>query len=171
MQLHDLLSSFLSASMLFWLKVKGIPAEMKSGVSGISGPTAGISFGKIPFFMMDKIGIEHLDSSDSKQVISTASKAEACYTVKLATLREIRREIQGFEYTDKWREMRFEKAKSETPWLENLRIGERVDVLGQIIGTKGFSAEDEARRQPSKENLGKEMHSWGRLRFERGVGE
>ncbi|OMO63814.1 G-box binding, MFMR [Corchorus olitorius] len=36
-----------------------------------------------------------------------------------------------------------EKAKTETPWLENSRIGERADALGQIIDTKGFSTEDE----------------------------
>ncbi|XVE96089.1 hypothetical protein REPUB_Repub02eG0191200 [Reevesia pubescens] len=70
-----------------------IPSEMKSGFSGIGDPSAGISFRKIPFLVMDKIGIEHVDSSDSKQAISTASKAdpevgtnadlaEACYTVK-----------------------------------------------------------------------------------------
>ncbi|XVE61247.1 hypothetical protein DITRI_Ditri06bG0024400 [Diplodiscus trichospermus] len=70
-----------------------IPSEMKSGFGGIGDHTAGISFRKIPFLVMDKIGIEHVDSSDSKQSTSTASKAgpelgtnaevtEACYYVK-----------------------------------------------------------------------------------------
>ncbi|OMO63074.1 hypothetical protein CCACVL1_22498 [Corchorus capsularis] len=101
-----------------------IPAEIKSGVSGFSDPTAGISFRKIPFLVMDKIGIEHVDSSDAKQAISTASKAvpelasnadvaEACYTVKrqLEALHtengllkravdDLRREISGGRFGD-----------------------------------------------------------------------
>ncbi|XP_022746535.1 uncharacterized protein LOC111296474 [Durio zibethinus] len=52
-----------------------IPSEMKSGVDGMGDPTAGISFRKIPFLMMDKIGIEHVDTSDSKGATATASKA------------------------------------------------------------------------------------------------
>lgn len=97
-----------------------IPSEMKSGIGGIGDPTAGISLRKIPFLVMDKIGIEHVDSCDSKQAISTASKggqetgttnadvAEACYTVKRQlevlqaengvlkrAVEDLRREISG----------------------------------------------------------------------------
>ncbi|XP_022766790.1 uncharacterized protein LOC111311568 [Durio zibethinus] len=101
-----------------------IPSEMKSGVSGTGDPTAGNSFRKIPFLVMDKIGIEHVDSSDSKQAISTASKAgpevdtnaevaEACYTVKRQlealqaengllkrAVEDLRREISGGKFGD-----------------------------------------------------------------------
>ena len=70
-----------------------IPSEMKSGVGIIDDATAGISFRDIPFLVMDKITIEHVDSSDAKQATPTAIKAgpevgtnadmvEACYTVK-----------------------------------------------------------------------------------------
>ncbi|MBA0615308.1 hypothetical protein Godav_015462 [Gossypium davidsonii] len=42
-----------------------IPSEMKSGVGGAG----------IPFLVMDKIGIEQVEGVDSKQAITTASKA------------------------------------------------------------------------------------------------
>ncbi|XVF56019.1 hypothetical protein PTKIN_Ptkin06aG0083000 [Pterospermum kingtungense] len=103
-----------------------IPSEMKSGVGGLGDSTAGISFRKIPFMVMDKIGIEHVDSSDSKQAISTASSkagpevgttnadvAEACYTVKRQlealqaengvlkrAVEDLRREISGGKFGD-----------------------------------------------------------------------
>lgn len=69
-----------------------VPAEIKSGIGGDS--TAGINLRKIPFLVMNKIGIEHLDGDDSKSkgTASTATKlsseltnsemAEACLTVK-----------------------------------------------------------------------------------------
>ncbi|OMO57216.1 hypothetical protein COLO4_35475 [Corchorus olitorius] len=106
---------------------------MNSGVSRIGDPTAGILFRKILFFVMDKIGIEHVDNSDSKQAISTVSKvvpelasnpdvAEARYTVKqqLEALQtenvllkravvDLRREISAEQFGDlnsgKYREM------------------------------------------------------------------
>ncbi|KAE8674274.1 hypothetical protein F3Y22_tig00111769pilonHSYRG00722 [Hibiscus syriacus] len=70
-----------------------IPSEMKSGVGGIADPKTGFSLAKIPFLVMEKIGIEHVDGTESKQDISTASKsgpeagpnsdaAEVCYTIK-----------------------------------------------------------------------------------------
>ncbi|XWS43225.1 hypothetical protein CRYUN_Cryun16bG0084400 [Craigia yunnanensis] len=101
-----------------------IPSEMNSGVGGIGDPTAGISLRKIPFLVMDKIGIEHVDSSDSKQTIYTVSKAgpevssnadvaEACYTVKhqlealqaengllKRAVEDLRREISGGKFGD-----------------------------------------------------------------------
>ncbi|KAE8668457.1 hypothetical protein F3Y22_tig00112319pilonHSYRG00097 [Hibiscus syriacus] len=66
-----------------------IPSELKSG-----DPKIGFSLAKIPFLVMDKIGIEHVDGTDSKQaILSTASRsgpetgpisdaAEVCYTIK-----------------------------------------------------------------------------------------
>lgn len=101
-----------------------IPSEMKSGLGGIGDPTAGISHRKIPFLVMDKIGIEHVDSSDSRQAISAASKAgvevgtnaevaEACCTVKRQlevlqaengllrrAVEDLRREISGGKFGD-----------------------------------------------------------------------
>ncbi|KAE8654859.1 hypothetical protein F3Y22_tig00117038pilonHSYRG00024 [Hibiscus syriacus] len=66
-----------------------IPSEMKSG-----DPKTGFPMEKIPFLVMDKIGIEHVDGTYSKQaILSTASKSgpeagpnsdaeEVCYTIK-----------------------------------------------------------------------------------------
>lgn len=69
-----------------------VPAEMKS--TG-ANPTAGIAFQKIPFLVMNKIGIEHVDVADSKAKTTKAAEvekgltfpgnaevAEACFTVK-----------------------------------------------------------------------------------------
>ena len=70
-----------------------VPAEVKS-VGGNPNPnpnpTAGISFQKIPFLVMNKIGIEHVDGGDSKKKTSpdvnfppaSGDVAEACFTVK-----------------------------------------------------------------------------------------
>ncbi|KAI4348767.1 hypothetical protein L6164_009449 [Bauhinia variegata] len=61
-----------------------VPAELKSR----DYATAGIAFQKIPFLVMDKIGIEHVDGSDSKGKGSTvkglgnADVAEASLTLK-----------------------------------------------------------------------------------------
>ncbi|KAK9986651.1 hypothetical protein SO802_031602 [Lithocarpus litseifolius] len=63
-----------------------VPAEVKSVGEN---PTAGISFQKIPFLVMNKIGIEHVDGGDSKMKTSpdvnfpaSGDVAEACFTVK-----------------------------------------------------------------------------------------
>ncbi|XP_062166672.1 uncharacterized protein LOC133872992 [Alnus glutinosa] len=66
-----------------------VPAEMKSAGNN---PTAGIAFQKIPFLVMNKIGIEHVDGGDSKNITSKAGPdsalaasvdvAEACFSVK-----------------------------------------------------------------------------------------
>ncbi|XP_024025343.1 uncharacterized protein LOC112092717 [Morus notabilis] len=64
-----------------------VPAEIKS-VAG--NPTAGISLQKIPFLVMNKIGIEHVDGPDPKMTAKAkppswpenADVAEACFTVK-----------------------------------------------------------------------------------------
>ncbi|XP_004304371.1 PREDICTED: uncharacterized protein LOC101292233 [Fragaria vesca subsp. vesca] len=68
-----------------------VPAELKSGDYG----TAGIAFQKIPFLVMNKIGIEHVDGGDLKGGNTKAAAAggavtfpgnvevaEACFTVK-----------------------------------------------------------------------------------------
>ncbi|KAM5559016.1 hypothetical protein ABKV19_020589 [Rosa sericea] len=69
-----------------------VPAELKSG----DYRTAGIAFQKIPFLVMNKIGIEHVDGGDSKGSSNTNAAAagaaltfpgnvevaEACFTVK-----------------------------------------------------------------------------------------
>ncbi|XP_050383264.1 uncharacterized protein LOC126800025 [Argentina anserina] len=71
-----------------------VPAELKSGDYG----TAGIAFQKIPFLVMNKIGIEHVDGGDSKgsnvkpaaaaaggQALTfpgNVEVAEACFNVK-----------------------------------------------------------------------------------------
>ncbi|KAM1750675.1 hypothetical protein ACFX11_008887 [Malus domestica] len=68
-----------------------VPAEIKS--AGVN-PTAGIAFQKIPFLVMNKIGIEHVDGGDSKAKTTKAAAdnaltfpgnaevAEACFRVK-----------------------------------------------------------------------------------------
>ncbi|KAF5750674.1 hypothetical protein HS088_TW03G01013 [Tripterygium wilfordii] len=63
------------------------PAEMKS-----VDPTAGISLKKIPFLVMNKIGIEHVDGKDSKEksakvnndlyLLGVSDIGEACFAVK-----------------------------------------------------------------------------------------
>ncbi|KAI9153007.1 hypothetical protein LWI28_004329 [Acer negundo] len=60
------------------------PAEMKNGES-----TAGIDFKKIPYLVMNKIGIEHVDGADLKGVTSKKAEAssngdvaEVCFNVK-----------------------------------------------------------------------------------------
>ncbi|KAK8497678.1 hypothetical protein V6N13_025119 [Hibiscus sabdariffa] len=53
-----------------------IPSEMKSGVGEFGYPKAGISLSKVPFLVMDKISIEHVESVDPKQAVSTGSKAD-----------------------------------------------------------------------------------------------
>lgn len=66
-----------------------VPAEVKS-VGENPNPTAGISFQKIPFLVMNKIGIEHVDGGDSKKKTTSpdvnfpasGDVAEACFTVK-----------------------------------------------------------------------------------------
>ncbi|KAK5835977.1 uncharacterized protein LOC108457918 [Gossypium arboreum] len=113
-----------------------IPSEMKSGVGGIVDPKTGVSLTKIPFLVMDKIGIEHVDGADSKQAISTASKSglgeapnsdvvEACYILKRQlealqsengllkrAVEDLRREISGGKFGDlnsgKYREMEWD---------------------------------------------------------------
>ena len=70
-----------------------VPAEVKSigeNENPNPNPTAGISFQKIPFLVMNKIGIEHVDGGDSKKKTSpdvnfppaSGDVAEACFTVK-----------------------------------------------------------------------------------------
>lgn len=69
-----------------------VPAEAKSvgeNPNPNPNPTAGISFQKIPFLVMNKIGIEHVDGGDSKKKTSpdenfpaSGDVAEACFTVK-----------------------------------------------------------------------------------------
>ncbi|GLT82036.1 hypothetical protein SLE2022_004510 [Rubroshorea leprosula] len=71
-----------------------VPAEMKSGFAGGNYPTTGISFKKVPFLVMDKIGIEYVDGTDSKGSSATTKAAtagpdwgsthmaEACFAVK-----------------------------------------------------------------------------------------
>lgn len=66
-----------------------VPAELKSAGNN---PTAGIAFQKIPFLVLNKIGIEHVEREDSKKTASKAGPdsalpanvdvAEACFTVK-----------------------------------------------------------------------------------------
>ncbi|KAF5474060.1 hypothetical protein F2P56_005999 [Juglans regia] len=66
-----------------------VPAELKSVGSN---PTAGITFQKIPFLVMNKIGMEHVDGGDSKKTTAKSSPdltlpanadvAEACFIVK-----------------------------------------------------------------------------------------
>ncbi|KAE8704645.1 putative heat-shock protein [Hibiscus syriacus] len=60
-----------------------IPSDMKSGVGELGYPAAGISVRKVPFLVMDKIVIEHLESVDSKQATSTANKVDPIKTVKI----------------------------------------------------------------------------------------
>ncbi|XP_039007804.1 uncharacterized protein LOC120135625, partial [Hibiscus syriacus] len=60
-----------------------IPSEMKSGVGELGYPTAGISVRKVPFLMMDKIGIEHVEGVDSKLATSTANKTDPNRSVKM----------------------------------------------------------------------------------------
>ncbi|KAJ9190312.1 hypothetical protein P3X46_001528 [Hevea brasiliensis] len=69
-----------------------VPAEFKNGTVGDS--TAGINLRKIPFLVMNKIGIEHIDVDDSKSKgtasaptklsseLTNTDMAEACLTVK-----------------------------------------------------------------------------------------
>ncbi|KAE9613487.1 hypothetical protein Lal_00016056 [Lupinus albus] len=63
-----------------------VPSEIKSGGGGKAAP--GIAFQKIPFLVMDKIGVELLNGSgDSKVIAGVGSSvngdvAEACLTVK-----------------------------------------------------------------------------------------
>ncbi|GMN55900.1 hypothetical protein TIFTF001_025019 [Ficus carica] len=58
-----------------------VPSEIKN-------LTAGFSFQKIPFLVMNKIGIEHVDGHDSKTAnnakapLGNADVEEACFTVK-----------------------------------------------------------------------------------------
>nr|XP_023906729.1 uncharacterized protein LOC112018438 [Quercus suber]POF18247.1 hypothetical protein CFP56_12475 [Quercus suber] len=69
-----------------------VPAEVKSvgeNPNPNPNPTARISFQKIPFLVMNKIGIEHVDGGDSKKKTSpdenfpaSGDVAEACFTVK-----------------------------------------------------------------------------------------
>ena len=71
-----------------------VPAEVKSigeNENPNPNPTAGISFQKIPFLVMNKIGIEHVDGGDSKKKKTSpdvnfppasGDVAEACFTVK-----------------------------------------------------------------------------------------
>ncbi|GMY14119.1 hypothetical protein FCV25MIE_09358 [Fagus crenata] len=60
-----------------------IPAEVKSAGEN---QTAGIAFQKIPFLVMNKIGIEHVDGGESKKkdvtLPASGDVAEACFTVK-----------------------------------------------------------------------------------------
>ena len=64
-----------------------VPGELKTR----DNANAGISFQKIPFLVMEKIGIEHVDGGDPKTKRATkagsdfpanAEVAEACFTVK-----------------------------------------------------------------------------------------
>ncbi|OIV93141.1 hypothetical protein TanjilG_20803 [Lupinus angustifolius] len=99
-----------------------VPAEIKSG-GGETTP--GIAFQKIPFLVMDKIGVELLSGSDSKKVVAKADSpvndvAETYLTVKKqlevlqgengllrTTVEDLRREIGGREGLDirKYREL------------------------------------------------------------------
>lgn len=88
-----------------------VPAELKSR----DNVTAGIAFQKIPFLVMDKIGVEHVDGGDSKgkgkpdsALPGNVDVAEACFTVKRQlevlqaengllrnAVEDLRREISG----------------------------------------------------------------------------
>lgn len=69
-----------------------VPAEFKNGTGGDS--MAGINLRKIPFLVMNKIGIEHIDGDESKSKgmasaptklsseLTNSDMAEACLTVK-----------------------------------------------------------------------------------------
>ncbi|XP_065866609.1 uncharacterized protein [Euphorbia lathyris] len=68
-----------------------VPAEIKGGIGADSAATFNLR--KIPFLVMNKIGIEHVDDSKSKQKSSTLPKlgdsagnttdiAETCFAVK-----------------------------------------------------------------------------------------
>ncbi|GMI63333.1 hypothetical protein like AT3G57990 [Hibiscus trionum] len=116
-----------------------IPSEMKSGVGGIANPKTGISMAKIPFLVMDKIGIEHVvpDRTNSKQAISTGSKsdpeagpnsdAEDTFKRELEALQsangslkraveELRHEISLGKYGDmSWKCREFERNGSSKP--------------------------------------------------------
>lgn len=72
-----------------------VPAEMKSGFAGGSNySTSAFSFQKVPFLVMNKIGIEYIDSPHSKAEEphqlpkaggpdwESTNVAEVCYTVK-----------------------------------------------------------------------------------------
>ncbi|KAL4353727.1 hypothetical protein GQ457_06G010770 [Hibiscus cannabinus] len=120
-----------------------IPSEMKSGSGGIANPKTGISLAKIPFLVMDKIGIEHVDGIDSKQAISAASKSgpnvgpnsdgeEAYYTIKRQlealqsangslkrVVEELRHEISSGKYGDvSWKHREFERNGIRKPKTE-----------------------------------------------------
>ncbi|KAB1226692.1 hypothetical protein CJ030_MR1G008459 [Morella rubra] len=66
-----------------------VPAEPKTAGDN---PTAGIAFQKIPFLVMNKIGIEHVDAGDSEKTTAKAGPdltfhanrdvAETCFAVK-----------------------------------------------------------------------------------------
>ncbi|KAK9921704.1 hypothetical protein M0R45_030205 [Rubus argutus] len=110
-----------------------VPAELKRG----DYPTAGIAFQKIPFLVMNKIGIEHVDGGDSKGTNQKAAAgtaltfpgnvevAEACFTVKRQlealqsengllrkAVEDLRQEIAGGGFNSgKYREM--ERKKSQ----------------------------------------------------------
>ncbi|WRX25406.1 hypothetical protein QQP08_017893 [Theobroma cacao] len=138
-----------------------IPSEMKSGVGRFGDPTAGISNSKIPFLVMDKIGIEHVDSVESKQAISTDSKAgselgsnadlaTACYTVKRQlealqaengllkrAVEDLRREISGGQFGDlnsgTYREMeRNGVSRSKMERRNNDKKSTEVDVNEEL---------------------------------------
>ncbi|KAF7804138.1 uncharacterized protein G2W53_043249 [Senna tora] len=92
-----------------------VPAELKTR----DNMTSGLAFQKIPFLVMDKIGIEHVDGGDSKGKGSkktgpdsafpgNGDVAEACFTVKRQleilqaengllrnAVEDLRREISG----------------------------------------------------------------------------
>ncbi|KAE9597098.1 hypothetical protein Lal_00007403 [Lupinus albus] len=92
-----------------------VPAEIKSGSAET---TPGIAFQKIPFLVMDKIGVELLNGSDSKKVVAVAGSplndvADACLSLKKQlevlqgengllrnTMEDLRREIGGREGLD-----------------------------------------------------------------------
>lgn len=74
-----------------------VPAEMKSEFTGGNNSTSAISFKKVPFLVMNKIGIEYIDSPNSEGASAITETgitkvggldwdcnnvAEACYTVK-----------------------------------------------------------------------------------------
>lgn len=117
-----------------------VPAELKSGDYG----TAGIAFQKIPFLVMNKIGIEHVDGGDSKGGNTKAGGAvtfpgnvevaEACFTVKRQlevlqsengllrkAVEDLRQEIAGGSFRGKWGSSNNEKKSQEGDVSEELK--------------------------------------------------
>ncbi|XVE75710.1 hypothetical protein DITRI_Ditri12bG0114500 [Diplodiscus trichospermus] len=132
-----------------------MPSEMNSGVGRIGDPTAGISsFRNIPFLVMEKMSIEHVDSTDSKPAISAkagrkwgknADVAEACYTVKRQlealqaengllkrAVEDVRREISGGKFGDLYSGKYREVERNEISKRNNEKKSMEGDVKEEL---------------------------------------